>query len=74
MIMLPQHSQQLCVKTVFHKPYRAWVHKSQSRKKLFMCAVVCLVLVIIITTQWCFSLVIMFHELVCCYLLVLTNM
>ena len=21
MIMLPQHSQQLCTKTVFHKPY-----------------------------------------------------
>jgi len=51
MIMLPQHSQQLCAKTVFHKPYRSWVHKSRSRQKLFMYAVVRLVLIIIITTQ-----------------------
>ena len=41
--MLPQYSQQLCAKTVFHKPYKAWVHKSRSRQKLFMCAVVHLV-------------------------------
>jgi len=41
MIMLPQHSQQLCVKAVFHKPYRAWVHKSWSRQKLFMYSCAC---------------------------------
>jgi len=55
MIMLPWQSQQFCAKTVFHKPYN---HKSTQQrknrkvgKKLFMCAVVHLVLVIIITTQ-----------------------
>jgi len=46
MIMLPQHSQQLCAKTLFLKPYRAWVHTSQSRQKVFMCAVVHLISVI----------------------------
>jgi len=56
MIMLPQHSQQLSEKTVFHKPYN---HKSTQQrtnrevgKKLFMCAVVHLVLAIIITMQY----------------------
>jgi len=57
--MLPQQSQQLCVKTVFHKPYNhktsTTKNKLQVGKKLFSCgcasSVGSLVLVIIITTQ-----------------------
>jgi len=40
MIMLPQHSQQLCAKTVFHKPHRAWIHNCELSKN-YSCVQLC---------------------------------